>query len=163
MKMIGKEILTHYAEYDLWANERFVDRLNMETDEVLDRPVPSSFPSIRATLLHIRNAENTWWGRITGSPTEWPANDTTDIVDLVVHSSRLRDMVHGYSEEKLALEVVYKDLRGNEHRQPVWWILMHCYNHSTQHRGQVITIMRQLELADIPANDMVVYQRSLMK
>jgi uncharacterized damage-inducible protein DinB len=53
----------------------------------------------------------------------------------------------------------YPDLRGNLHRQPVWQLLLHCFNHSTQHRGQVITLMRTLGLGDIPANDLVVFQR----
>lgn len=156
-----KELLVHYANYDLWANERIVERLLAEADEVLDRPVQSSFPSIRATLMHIRNAENTWWGRITGTPTNWPANDRVGIEDLVVHSKRLRDLVVDLSEEKFIAVVSYKDLKGNEHRQPVWQILMHCCNHGTQHRGQVITMMRALGLSGIPANDLVVYQRSL--
>jgi uncharacterized damage-inducible protein DinB len=38
-------------------------------------------------------------------------------------------------------------------------MLLHCFNHSTQHRGQVITMMRTVGLVDIPANDLVVFQR----
>jgi uncharacterized damage-inducible protein DinB len=38
---------------------------------------------------------------------------------------------------------------------------LHCFNHSTQHRGQLITMMRTLGLDRIPATDLIVYQRSL--
>ena len=53
----------------------------------------------------------------------------------------------------------YRDLRGNAHRQSAWQMIMHCCNHSTQHRGQLITQMRQLGLEEIPATDLVRFWR----
>jgi uncharacterized damage-inducible protein DinB len=47
------------------------------------------------------------------------------------------------------------------HVQPVWQMLLHCFNHASYHRGQVVTMMRQFDLDEIPALDLVVYQRSL--
>src|SRR5690606_37807539 len=73
------ELLAHYAGYDLWANHRFVERLEQETDELLDREVKSSFPSLRETVLHIRNAEHTWLCRIKGEAYQWPAEPETSI------------------------------------------------------------------------------------
>jgi uncharacterized damage-inducible protein DinB len=40
-------------------------------------------------------------------------------------------------------------------------MLMHAFNHASYHRGQAVTIMRQLSLEEIPALDLVVFQRSL--
>ena len=154
-----KELLDHYARYDHWANTRFVERLQHEPDEVLDRPVSSSFPSLRSTLLHIRDAENVWWGRLSGERTQWPAEASTEIATLLPYSERLKACVEHADEGELKRVAEYPDLRGNLHRQPVWQMLLHCFNHSTQHRGQVITLMRTLGLDNIPANDLVVFQR----
>ncbi len=156
-------LIRHYADYDLWANTRFVERLAAETDELLDRPAPGSFPSLRATLLHIRDAEHTWWGRLTGTATRWPAEEDRSIDGLRKHGAILRDHVHVLTSDDLARERTYHDLRGNAHTQPAWHMIMHCFNHSTQHRGQVITQMRALGLDAIPANDMVVFQRTLAR
>ena len=156
-----KPILDHYADYDLWANTRFVERLKVGSSAVLDASAPGSFPSLRATLLHIRDAENAWWGRLTGTPTKWPAEESQDIASLVRHAERFNALVHERDEGALMEERTYKDLKGNVHVQLTWQMVMHCLNHSTQHRGQVITQMRSPGLADIPANDLVVYQRSL--
>jgi len=156
-----KTLLDHYTDYGLWANKRFVERLLQEPEEVLDRPVPSSFPSLRATLLHIRDAEHTWWGRLTGNPTQWPAEADGAIDTVLLHGQRLRDHIVACAEEELCNQRIYSDLRGNEHRQPAWQMIMHCLNHSTQHRGQLITMMRVLGLKDIPANDLVAFQRTL--
>jgi uncharacterized damage-inducible protein DinB len=154
-----KELIDHFVHYDHWANMRFVVRLSREADVVLDRIAPGSFPSLRATLLHIRDAEHTWWGRLTGQPTNWPATSEDHIDTVMVHAERLRDAVLAMDAGALHGECMYSDLKGNMHRQPAWQMIMHCLNHSTQHRGQIITQMRALGLGDIPANDLVVYQR----
>ncbi|MBL7940998.1 MAG: DinB family protein [Flavobacteriales bacterium] len=158
-----KIILDQLADYGLWANTRFVQRLQREADEVLDRNVPSSFPSLRSTLLHIRDAENAWHARLRGVPVIWPASPERAIEDLLKYTLQLRDLARSYDDADLGSTVLYHDLRGNEHRQTRWHMLLHCFNHSTQHRGQLITMMRALGLEDIPANDLVVFQRSLPK
>lgn len=154
-------LLREFADYDHWANARFVHRSEREPESVLDEPVKSSFPSIRATLLHIRDAEHTWWCRITGNKGAWPAEADRSIASLLKHSLILRDHVHALDDAGILASCTYHDLKGNTHVQPVWRMLMHCFNHSTQHRGQLITMMRSLGLEDIPATDLVVYHRTL--
>ena len=158
-----KSILDQLADYELWANTRFVHRLQRETDAVLDRNVPSSFPSLRATVLHIRDAENAWYARLTGVPVVWPAEPERAIDNLLKYTVQLRGLVVGYSLSDLEGTCTYHDLKGNEYRQSRWQMLLHCFNHSTQHRGQLITMMRALGLDEVPANDLIVYQRSLPK
>lgn len=158
-----KALIQHYVAYGLWADTRFVERLQQEQDAVLDEPVPSSFPSLRATLLHIRNAEHTWWGRITGNATKWPVEADNSLRTVLVHSTRFSETVMQFEEGRFQKMRQYKDLHGNTHEQPVWQMVLHCVNHSTQHRGQLITMMRFLGLKDIPANDLVVFQRLMNK
>jgi uncharacterized damage-inducible protein DinB len=141
-----------------------VERLQREPDELLDRAVTSSFPSLRSTLLHIRDAENAWMHRLEGlAPVPWPAEKDRSIGTVLKYSQRLHDLVLGHDEGWLLHSVTYHDLRGNEHIQARWEMLIHCFNHGTQHRGQLITMMRTLGLSEIPANDLIVYQRSLPK
>ena len=155
------ENIRHYADYGLWANTRFVERLMREPDGVLDRPAGGSFPTLRATLLHIRDAENTWWGRLTGTPTNWPAVRETSLDSVLPVCIRFHALVTRLEETALRSMVGYADLKGRTHQQPAWQIVLHCINHGTQHRGQLITQMRLLGLDDVPANDMLVHQRSL--
>lgn len=155
------ELIRHYADYGLWANTRFVERLSGEPDDVLDRPAGGSFPTLRATLLHIRDAENTWWGRLTGTPTSWPAVPETSLDTALPVCIRFHALVTGMEGTALRSMGSYADLKGRTHQQPAWQMVLHCINHGTQHRGQLITQMRLLGLNDVPANDLVVYQRSL--
>ena len=157
-------IIEQLASYNLWANTRFTERALHGPEELIDREVSSSFPSLRATLLHIRDAENAWMHRLEGiAPVPWPAEADRSIETLPKYSTRLRDLVLGKDEDWLLGTVAYHDLRGNTHEQVRWQMLLHCFNHGTQHRGQLITMMRTLGMDGIPANDLVVYQRTLKK
>lgn len=157
------QLIDQYAAYDLWANMRIVGRLSTENPAILDEHVRSSFPSLRATLMHIRNAEAAWLARIRGDEQRWPAEESEEIATLIAHSRRMREEVRAMDAVRLLQPCVYRDLKGNEHSQQPVQMLMHCFNHSTYHRGQVITMMRQLELNDIPPLDLVVFQRALAK
>jgi uncharacterized damage-inducible protein DinB len=158
-----KHLIDHYAAYDLWANTRLVERLSREPEAVLDAPVRSSFPSLRATLMHIRDAEHVWTCRINGVKHNWPAEADGSLGTLLKHNATLVDLVRHSDADALLRTCTYHDLKGNAHEQPAWQMLMHCFNHASYHRGQVVTIMRGLELVGIPALDLVVYQRTLQQ
>lgn len=156
-------IVDHHAAYDQWANARIAERLATEPDSVLDAPLKSSFPSLRATLMHIRDAECVWRQRSMGEQPTWPADASTAIGTFMQHVDLLRAHVRGLATSDLLAEISYQDLRGNTHVQPRWQALMHCFNHSTYHRGQLVTMMRMLDLGAIPQLDLVVYQRLMEK
>jgi uncharacterized damage-inducible protein DinB len=156
-------LIHEYAAYGHWANARFVERLSREAAAVLDTTVASSFPSLRATLLHIRDAENAWTLRLLGEPSRWPADPSPDLATIMPFANRFKELVLSYSADDLLAEHAYKDLKGNTHASPAWRMIMHCINHGTQHRGQLITMMRGLGLGAIPANDLVVFQRSVLR
>ena len=59
-----KELLIQYANYNIWANKRIIDSLLKLTPEQLDKPIESSFSSIRKTAYHSWGAEDVWWQRI---------------------------------------------------------------------------------------------------
>jgi len=42
-------------------------------------------------------------------------------------------------------------------------MIMHCMNHSTYHRGQIITLLRELGATEIPGTDMIAYIREIKK
>lgn len=156
-------IIDQYAAYDLWANTLFVRRLDREPDELLDREVAGSFPSLRKTILHVRDAEAAWLCRLTGAPQRWPAEDDIAVGNLLTHATRMRDHVAGLSLPAMEKIHVYQDLKGNTHHSPAWQMLMHCFNHATYHRGQLVVMMRALGMDEMPHSDLVVYQRSLRK
>ena len=75
------------------------------------------------------------------------------------NSIAMNDKVQALDEEGLHGNIHYANSKGEKFTQPRWELLMHCFNHASYHRGQVVSIMRQLDMTDIPTTDMVVYQR----
>jgi len=157
-----KEIIHLYSGYDLWANTRMVERLQRESDTVLDHPARSSFPSLRLTARHMRDAGIIWYQRLSGMPVTLSGKQDEGIGSLLEQSAAMNEMVLGLDEQRLLERVDYTNLKGDPFTQPRWQLLMHIFNHATYHRGQLITIMHQLGLDEVPNTDMVNYQRSLL-
>lgn len=154
-----KDLIHQFAAYDLWANTRILERLQREPEALLDRHVKSSFPSLRLTVHHIRDAGNIWYQRVFDKE----AIAYGDGVDgLVKVSTVLGDAARGLDDAGLKVTVTYARANGVSHTQTRWQLLTHCFNHASYHRGQVITIMRQLDLDEMPNTDLVAYQRLLL-
>jgi uncharacterized damage-inducible protein DinB len=55
-------------------------------------------------------------------------------------------------------DVHYTDTRGNQHVTPLWQLMQHVVNHSTYHRGQITTMLRQVGATPMPT-DLIFFYR----
>lgn len=162
---VMKELIERYAEYNLWVNVRLVNFLKDQPEEIIDREIISSFPSIRRTLLHIWDAEAIWLSRLKNvSPAAFPSKTFNgsweDILgNVVANSAQFFDFVKNADEDFLQKPFEYSDLSGNIHRQQPADMIQHCMNHSTFHRGQIITMCRQSGLTALPRTDYIIFVR----
>lgn len=157
------EIRDLYA-YNRWANRRTLDAAERLTPEELSRDLGSSFPSVRETLAHVLAAEWIWLERWRGSsppglPEAW---DLSRLEAVRARWSEVetdqRTFVEGLDEAALDRVIAYRNTAGTEFENPLGQLLRHVVNHSTYHRGQVVTLLRQLG-AEAVATDYVVYLR----
>ena len=150
--------------YNRWANHRILDAAAKLSAEALDRDLGSSFPSVRATLAHILGSEWLWLCRWKGtSPTGVP--DTWDLSTLDGIRARWaevereqQEFIDALGEEDLRRAVSYRNLKGEPFTNTMAQMLRHVVNHSTYHRGQVITMLRQLG-AETVSTDLIAYYR----
>ena len=152
--------------YNEWANGRVFQVLDGLSEEQFARPIASSFASLQDTVGHIVAVEGVWLRRWKGeSPTAAPpwitgaSRDTLRQALVAVQKERalfLADL----TEERLEQPVVYRNLKGEEYRQRLGVLLQHLVNHSTYHRGQVATLLRQVGAVP-PVTDYVVYRIEL--
>lgn len=161
-----KGIFKQYASYNLWANTQFADIIRSITPSYLDRDIESSFPSIRATLNHIRSAETIWATRLQGNPlTQWPAIDSAEtpraVADAIIEASKtLEKLVHQYTDEDLLKEFTYSTMNGSPQQDVLQDMLLHVFNHSSFHRGQLVTLFRQSGINTLPRTDYIAYARA---
>ena len=150
-----------YAAYNIWANDLLTNALLQQEEEFLTRKLEGSFPNIRATLLHIWFAEMGWLSRLEGKGWEASAVDNFSgdaaalCKDWQATSLAFKSFVETANLEK----TVFFEHKGNDYHIPSREISQTVFNHGTYHRGQVIMMMRQLSLTDVPKTDYIEWVR----
>lgn len=158
-----QEILELFS-YDQWANERMRAAVSRLTAEELERDMGSSFPSVLATLAHILFAEWIWLERWQGhSPLALPERWDLSTWEGVTRrweevSERQAAFLAALAPHDLHRVVHYTNTTGASFEAPLWQLMLHRVNHSTYHRGQATTLLRQLG-AQAPGTDLVVFHR----
>ncbi len=153
-------LLQSYAHYNQWANRQLVDWLRTKPAELLDQPVPSSFPSLRKTLVHINNTQAFWLAAVQQTERVFTANEAEPepksleevLASLVSQSEELAHYVGSLTDASLAEGCSLSTPWFDSH-QPRFEFIHHCLNHSTYHRGQLVTIGRNLGFTDAPMTD----------
>ncbi|MEZ4983410.1 MAG: DinB family protein, partial [Saprospiraceae bacterium] len=63
-----KNLISDYAQYNAWANERLVNWLQSKSSDLYYQSVPSSYPSLILTLNHIFAVQEFWQSIIEEIP-----------------------------------------------------------------------------------------------
>lgn len=151
-------------DYNAWANARFFEAVAGLDEAERNAPLDSSFPSVIATLAHIVAAEWIWLSRWQGtSPAGFPEwLQAPTLQDLRARLSRVEADRAGFlstlTGDGLQRALSYKLLNGTGSSTRLLDLLLHVVNHSTYHRGQLTTLLRQVG-GTPPATDYVVYMR----
>ncbi len=150
-----------YATYTVWANKRLIDNLSPTADSLLEKELVGSFPTIRATILHIWLAETGWLSRL--KDLGWEASNVTNFTGSnkelfaawQATSLNFQHYVEGADLEK-AIDFHHK---GKSYSIPAREIVHTVCNHSSFHRGQIVMMMRQLGIIDIAQTDYIEWVR----
>ncbi len=162
--MVTLELLRLLFQYNQWADRRMVEACSALTNEQFTRDLGSSFRSVRDTLVHLYGAEWVWNERIEGrSPMSLVAG--TGFPDLASVRTKLEEMDNFYIEyvtrlapQDLERVIHYKSFAGDEFSNPLWQTLHQLTNHASYHRGQIITLLRQLGAKPV-TTDLIAYYR----
>ncbi len=160
-----KQLLTSFAAYDYWANEILLTSILDLSEEQQNREIVSSFSSLQKTCLHIWDASSIWWQRVQ-------LHNQILVPSLSFHPG-MKDIANGLlsqgeqwkiwlkNKEAVAFEeeLPYKNSKGEAFAQPLQEVLLHLFNHGTYHRGQLVTLLRQLGVDKIPSTDFIVFTR----
>lgn len=162
-----KTILNDYTNYNYWANKKICDLLLTLDNSIIEKDMPSSFRTIKDTVYHIWGAEWIWLLRIevnNNSLIQSPVKDFAgSFVEAVESfhkvSGEIVKLVSDTDEKELSRNITYQNLAGKEFSNRFYEIIMHCMNHSTFHRGQIITMLRNAGVTDLFSTDLITYYR----
>jgi uncharacterized damage-inducible protein DinB len=159
-----KQYYTELAEYNRWANNIVHSWLDKLGDEQWSCAIVSSFPAISTTALHIAAAETIWLDRVNKvtSPRLLmemiKSSDRKEVCDAWKSATMgLESFIENFDEAKLGEVVSFKRPDGNTYQLKYFQVFSHVFNHSTYHRGQVVTMLRQVGFTGVHSIDMSTY------
>lgn len=164
--MTLQELKTLHA-YNSWASNRVFDRLaTMPTDQYLQE-MNASHGSIHATLIHLVGAEKVWLERFHGAAQPFLAeNPPKSLAELKNVWEKVgfdtAKWLGAQSDKSLQGTFTTKTLNGETFTYVLWQAFQHVVNHSTYHRGQIITMMRQHGVQP-PGTDLIMFYREMKK
>lgn len=145
-----EQVLRELLAYNDDANRRFI--------ETIRQAKPSS-ERVAVIFSHILNAHTIWNTRIGGVSPEggvWTVHPVDAWEERNrANFQRTREIL---DSDSLVRVVAYRDSRGNPYENQVGEILLHVFNHSTYHRGQLAILLGQ-ESKTPPVTDFIVYLR----
>lgn len=163
-----KKLFEQYAAYNVWANHKIIFLMEQLEENLWYKQVPSSFSSLFKTVLHVWDAESVWFQRmrlhdsiVIPSANFDPA--FKDACNGWIHQSMQWEQLvkaDDFSEDVIDSKLIYRNSKMIEFQQPVSEVLLHVFNHSTYHRGQLITMLHQLEVKQVPATDFIIWSRN---
>jgi uncharacterized damage-inducible protein DinB len=153
-----KELFLQYAAYNLWANRQLLDILDTLTPEQQHQEITSSFNSLYKTVQHVWFAESLWLQRIRKIPAVVPVDNFNGSMQelsaaLTELDRQWEPAVEKLKEEQLSEIIAYTNIRGIAYQVRLDKLLLHIFNHSTYHRGQLVTMLRQAGVTKIPSTD----------
>lgn len=140
-------------KYTMRADRKVLEGLAAVDTEDLVRATGTSWGSVLGTLAHVLGAERVWLSRFVGNPLPFIPG-IEDYPDLPALAGGFTDFwpelemfLAGLSEAQLQADITWSNTRGETFTRPLWQPMLHLVNHSTYHRGQIATMLRQLGYA----------------
>jgi uncharacterized damage-inducible protein DinB len=147
--------------YMLWADRNTLGVVREVSAEDLRRDAGISFGSLLGTMTHMLGVQRLWAARLSGQALEhFPAPD--DFPDLLAWitlweetASHLEAFLAGLTDEQLTAPLTWTS-RGETWTRPLWQPVLHLVNHTTYHRGQVVSLLRQMGY-QAPSTDLLYF------
>jgi uncharacterized damage-inducible protein DinB len=157
------------ADYQAWADNRVIDWLNQVSEEQWEQVTASSFGSIKQTAVHIASAEKIWidyWKNVPdpvflSAVFNGTKHDLTETWKRI--TADLKNFIEECPEENYLQPVSFRWPGGKEGRMAFWQTFSHCINHATYHRGQLVTLLRQVGFTKLSSTDLAAYYCAMQK
>jgi uncharacterized damage-inducible protein DinB len=155
-----KQYFEELAAYNAWANGKAIQWLQQIDDEQWEQPLVSSFENIAATVLHVAGAESIWLQRFkkVKSPvwltTVFTGGKTEALQTWQEQSEGFKKLISGFDETALTDTFRFTRLNGEVHQLQYYQAFAHVVNHSSYHRGQLVTMLRQVGFTAVTSTDL---------
>lgn len=145
-----KEKLIDLFEYNYHFNKEMIKIISENISKIDDKTI--------GLINHTLNAQQIWNSRIVGEKTfeVWQINSFENLKEIN-HENFLKSIqIIEYSDFEQKIE--YQNSRGNKFENSIFEMLFHTINHSTYHRGQINSLLKQNGIEPL-LTDYIFYKR----
>ncbi|MEY8760804.1 DinB family protein [Chryseobacterium tongliaoense] len=145
-----KEKLIDLFEYTYHYNREMIKLISENSSKVDEKTI--------SLINHTLNAQQIWNSRILGEKTfeVWQINPFEDL-DTINHQNFLKST--GIVEKSdFDQRIEYRNSRGTKFENSIFEMLFHAVNHSTYHRGQINSLLKQNGIQPL-LTDYIFYKR----
>ncbi len=141
--------VTQLVAFNRWADTRFFEALRQLSAEQYGRDLQSSHGGIHGTMAHIVGVEKGWLRRWQRQP-ETVASPLGQIYSLAELRAYWEDVcaeTHQFLatlDDRKLQETLETTTLAGAFTAPYWQMIQHVVDHSSYHRGQIVTMLRQL-------------------
>ena len=152
-----------------WANRCLLSASRLVSPEDFKRDLRSSHGSVRGTLIHIIGGHWVWLRLWQGEPSKeivarcdavWDPELFPDVASLEAAHASLEHEQTSFTEkladDRLTTRGSFENFQGQQSQLSLAEMMQHVLTHSTYHRGQVVTLLRQLGHTP-PGTDLVTF------
>ncbi|WP_131668660.1 DinB family protein [Psychrobacter pygoscelis] len=165
------------ADYNASMNQKICASIAELSDDALWQDKGAFFASILGTLNHIMVGDLIWLTRFNGHPNDANGfNALSQLSEFTLPSQLTQTLYNSkedYTHSRLELDSIiiqfikelaevdlsqsltYTNSKSAQFSKPFSQLLLHLFNHQTHHRGQVTTLLKQMDI-DVSETDLLV-------
>ena len=164
------------AEYNALMNQKFCDSISTVSNDILWQDQKAFFGSILGTLNHLMVGDLIWLNRFNQHPshpkgfkaletlTDFPLpTKLTQVLcedkqSFSSHRQNLDQIIIQFfnesNEDDYSKVLRYQNTKNDTFHKSFLMLLQHLFNHQTHHRGQVTTLLTQMNI-DVGETDLL--------
>lgn len=157
-------LLERLLAHDAWTTRALLDCCDRVGDAELDREFSLGPGTIRRTFAHIVRNMEVWTDLMRGDEPRLPPMESSPSVGSLKH--RLDEIAPLFAEtardveHRKAWEETWLDTVAEPHRvRSLGGTIGHLITHSMHHRAQLIWMLKQVGVADVPEGDLLSWER----
>lgn len=145
-----KEKLADLFEYTFHFNKKMI--------AVISENISGVDEKIIGLINHTLNAQQVWNSRISGEASfeVWQINPFETLQDI--NQLNFKKSIGIVTDFDLDQKITYQNSRGTEFENTVFEMLFQAINHSTYHRGQINSLLKQHRIEPL-LTDYIFYKR----
>lgn len=156
-----ESVIKNHLSYNTYSNTEFCKWLEGLPEHFLTNR--SEGNSVIQIIQHMSRIQLFWKKFLNGESIDnflWTIdllNTHQELENLVVTSMKLHEKCISFSDQELCTLVHFKTEWAENKLERIYYIL-HCVNHNTHHRGQIISKLRQIGYTgEVPSTEYSIF------